>query len=150
MSGRVPRKNHNFVCVPGETKVVSVVKSFCTSHLLTTISHNGNCRSVQIEFGTLVDELRKGGGWEVRREPPSGAYLHVSLPQWGDEDYERYSHRDVRARTRACRASLGCPYIARAGVHSSGSSWCSRASRRPHRGMARKLHDTGRQQFYGV
>ena len=71
------------------------------------------------EFRTLVDELRKGGeGWEVRQEPPSGAYLHVSLPQWGDEDMngihiETYVlGRELAARSApvALHCESGCPF----------------------------------------
>jgi hypothetical protein len=71
------------------------------------------------ELRTLVDELRKGGeGWEVRQEPPSGAYLHVSLPQWGDEDMngihiETYVlGRELAARSApvALHCESGCPF----------------------------------------
>ena len=140
MSGRVPRKNHNFVCVPGETKVVSVVKSFCASqllrlpcttkvvsvvksfcasHLLRLSRTMETAEAFESEFRTLVDELRKGGeGWEVRQEPPSGAYLHVSLPQWGDEDMngihiETYVlGRELAARSApvALHCESGCPF----------------------------------------
>ena len=119
MSGRVPRKNHNFVCVPGETKVVSVVKSFCASQLLRLSRTMETAEAFESEFRTLVDELRKGGeGWEVRQEPPSRAYLHVSLPQWGDEDMngihiETYVlGRELAARSApvALHCESGCPF----------------------------------------
>ena len=87
----------------------------------------------------------------MRQEPPSRAYLHVSLPHWGDEHMNEI-HRDIRARRRACRAERsGCPTLReRVLIPAAVHEIISRASRRSHRDMARKLHDAARQQFYGV
>ena len=36
-------------------------------------------------FGRLADDFRTDG-WEARQEMPPQAYLHVSKPNWGDEN----------------------------------------------------------------
>ena len=57
-----------------------------------------------------------------RQEPPSRAYLHVSLPQWGDEDMNGiHIETYVLGRELAARSApvaLHCE----SGCHSSGSS----------------------------
>ena len=112
-AGVLPRKKK---LLPGKTKIV---KSLCASHLLRLSCTMETAEAFESEFRTLVDELRKGGeGWEVRQEPPSRAYLHVSLPQWGDEDMngihiETYVlGRELAARSApvALHCESGCPF----------------------------------------
>ena len=118
MSGRVPRKNHNFVCVPGETKVVSVVKSFARAISYDYLAQWKLQKRSNPSLEHWWMSCGKEGGWEVRQEPPSGAYLHVSLPQWGDEDMngihiETYVlGRELAARSApvALHCESGCPF----------------------------------------
>ena len=68
-------------------------------------------------FGRLADDFRTDG-WEARQEIPPQAYLHVSKPNWGDENmnaihleaYVLGGQLKSRSALVALHCERGCPF----------------------------------------
>ena len=61
----------------------------CDDPLLHKIAMSGRFEPFVDAFQALGERLLKDSpGWEVRFETPPGAYLHLSKPNWGDDNMD--------------------------------------------------------------
>ena len=108
-----------FLPYPCAKFFVTILRLTCADTLLHKIAMSVRFELFVDAFQALGERLLKDSpGWEVRFETPPGAYLHLSKPNWGDDNMDGVHLEAYVSETGECgrgeavvalHCERGCP-----------------------------------------